>query len=55
MPNRTDRYNPSFRQLLFPGVLVTIGVVIFWQLIFSWGHFRDPYALRGVAGHRYSE
>ncbi len=39
MLNRTDRYNPFFRQLLFLGVLVTIGVVIFWQLNFFVGAF----------------
>lgn len=39
MQNRTDRYNPFFRQLLFLGVLVATGLVIFWQLNFFVGAF----------------
>ncbi|WP_298064814.1 AI-2E family transporter [uncultured Rikenella sp.] len=39
MQNRTDRYNPFFRQLLFLGVLVAMGVVIFRQLNFFVGAF----------------
>lgn len=39
MLNRTDRYNSFFRQLLFLSVLVTIGLVIFWQLNFFVGAF----------------
>lgn len=39
MLNRTERYNPFFRQLFFLGVLITLGVVIFWQLSFFVGAF----------------
>lgn len=39
MLNRTDRYNPFFRQLLFLSVLVATGLVIFWQLNFFVGAF----------------
>lgn len=39
MQNRTDRYNPFFRQLLFLSVLVATGLVIFWQLNFFVGAF----------------
>ncbi len=39
MPQSASHNNPFFRQLLFLGVLVTLGIIIFWQLNFFVGAF----------------